>query len=83
MRENLWQAARFGWDGLPWDVETLKPRLLRDCTRQWIERMMASAEQLGEDVGLRERIGLLDQDSQADESAWVVCNSRPWRALQR
>lgn len=69
IRENLWQAARFGWDGLQLDAETLKPRLLRDHTKQWIERIMSSAEELGEDALLRERIGLLDQDSEAAEAS--------------
>jgi carboxylate-amine ligase len=65
VRENLWQAARDGWESVQVDVETLRHQRLREHTKAWVERIMPSAAEIGESDILQEHSTLFDRENEA------------------
>lgn len=65
LRENLWQAACRGLESVQVDIDALRPRILRDQSKAWLDRIMPSAAEIGEDALLQEHCRLLDQESEA------------------
>lgn len=65
LRENLWQAARAGFDAVQVDAETGRHELLRLQLARWIDRLLPDARQLGDGLDLESGFAILERPSEA------------------
>jgi carboxylate-amine ligase len=65
LRENLWQAARAGFDAIQIDCETGRPELLIAQLGRWIERLLPLARAFGDGAALENGLSILERATEA------------------